>query len=54
MGDSMMIPWKSSQGVSHWLSMEGKRICCGDGGGRGAGGGDFNDDNTLKWAEKCP
>ena len=37
-----------------WLSMEGKRISCGYGVGREAGGGDLNDDNLLKRADKCP
>ena len=31
-GPSMMIPFKRYQGVSKWLSMEKKRISCGDGG----------------------
>ena len=49
----LMKPWKRSWWVSQWLSMEGKRIICGEGGCRGAGG-HFNYDNPLKRAEKCP
>ena len=43
--------------MSQWLTVEGKRMSCGDGGGSGAGRGgdeDFNDDNPLKLADKCP
>ena len=35
----MMIPFKIYLGLSQWFSMKGERIICGDGGGRGAGGG---------------
>ena len=43
----MEINFKSSQGVSQWLSMDGKRISSGGGGGGGGvgKGGHFNDDN---------
>ena len=37
-GASNMKPWKRSWGVSQWLSMEGKRISFGQGGGCGAWG----------------
>ena len=37
-GASMEITFKSYLGVSHWLSMDGKRIGSGGGGGRGAEG----------------
>ena len=34
--------------------MEGNWIICGKGGGLGAWVGHFDDNKTLKWAEKCP
>ena len=34
-GTSMTKPWKRAQEFSQWLSMEGKRISCGKGVGRG-------------------
>ena len=40
--------------MSQWLSMEERSIICGEVVDREEGGGDLNDHNPLKRAEKCP